>query len=118
MTDIDFSTETRELHQLSKEFLALREDLVAFHTQLKYLQNAFELLPLPHNQTTTITTNNTTNPFDVLISQAEICSRWPDVYRERINICIQLVSKSQAKPPHTSHARTARTSDLIIAKST
>ena len=92
-----FDKETRDLHGMSKEWLALREDLVAFHAQLGFLRNAHSgLLGLKTEATNwhVAGIHEACNPFDVLVSQAEICSRWTTVYRDRTDICIQMVSTS------------------------
>lgn len=91
-----FDVETRELHQLSKEWLALREDLVAFHSQLGFLRDAHnELLGLKTKAANwhIAGRNDASNLFVVLVSQADICSRWTMVYRDRTDICIQMVSQ-------------------------
>jgi hypothetical protein len=98
-------TETRELHQMSKEWLALREDLIAFHTQLQFLRDAHNELLAKAAAWEPASVIAACNPFDVLVSHAEICSRWTMVYRDRTDICIQMACP-HLSPPLITHANT------------
>jgi hypothetical protein len=96
-----FDTETRDLHQMSKQWLALREDLVTFHAQLGFLRDAHKSLMCLEFEDTDRNSagiHEPYNPFDVLVSQAEICARWTTVYRGRTDICIQMVRPPQPIP--------------------
>lgn len=87
--------ETRDMHTMSKDWLALKEDLVAFHAQLGFLRDAHSQLMGLKTRTPdwdVASIIRATNPFDILGSPADICSRWTTVYRERTDICIQMVS--------------------------
>ncbi|KAH8731756.1 hypothetical protein GQ44DRAFT_697986 [Phaeosphaeriaceae sp. PMI808] len=92
--DSGYGRETRELHGLSNEWLALGEDLVAFHAQLGFLRDAYDkIISL---KSTAMGWNGASsrdeyNPFEMLISQTQICSRWTTVYRARTETCIQML---------------------------
>ncbi|KAF2827053.1 hypothetical protein CC86DRAFT_350313 [Ophiobolus disseminans] len=104
-----FDKETRDLHGMSREWLALREDLVAFDAQLGFLRDAHNMLVDIKPKTTKWNVagiHEACNPFDVLVSQAGICSRWTLVYRDRTDICIQMLF-------HLSNQRIATSSQQI-----
>ncbi|KAF2271805.1 uncharacterized protein EI97DRAFT_243409 [Westerdykella ornata] len=106
-TNIDFNLATRQLHDLSKDWYTLEQDIWAYNSQIRFLKESLDIylskLSDPSVDWMVDKFSTTGESFEVLQSQAESLSRWITVYRERtavqINLLFNLASQRES---HTS----------------
>jgi hypothetical protein len=88
----------RPNYTLSRKWLALGQDLKILQAQLDFLRDGhimYEQMAMKGPEPWRfVNTTNVVNTLDVLRSQCDICVRWVQVYRERTNTYINLVSEA------------------------
>jgi hypothetical protein len=91
--EIDFDKATRQLHKMVRHWLGLRQDCEDLLAQLQFLQKTYNLIKGKRGMGWIYDYGvDAGESFEALISQCDICVRWTQVYHDRTNIRIQLVS--------------------------
>ncbi|KAH7088327.1 hypothetical protein FB567DRAFT_591733 [Paraphoma chrysanthemicola] len=96
---------TRELHEMSLQWLSLGQDCMDLKLQLDFLRDGYvtyeEKLRADNSVWTVDLEEDVRDTIDVLRSQCDICHRWTQVYRERtdnrINLVFHLVNQQEMK---------------------
>jgi hypothetical protein len=91
----DMDAENRMLHQLSKNWHMLSQDISSLSAQLQFLQSTYsqymKLLGPDENNWLIDAVSNTNESFEALASRCEIFGGWVSNYLDRTNIRINLV---------------------------
>lgn len=91
---IDFDGATRRLHKMVRHWLGLRQDCEDLLAQLRFLHETYTKIRQKRGHDWPI--DRKVDPgeaFEVLVSQCDICVRWTQVYHDRTQTRINLVSK-------------------------
>jgi hypothetical protein len=92
---VDFDRATRELHKIVRHWLGLRQDCEDLLAQLRFLHETYIRISKKRgkdwNYDSAIDAGES---FEVLISQCDICVRWTQVYHDRTQTRINMVSTS------------------------
>jgi hypothetical protein len=91
-----YDAATRHLHEISLQWLSLGQDCMDLNVQLDFLRDAYSQYAKKLNVSKASWNvdrgEDIMGTFDVLRSQCDICHRWTQVYRERTDNRINLVS--------------------------
>jgi hypothetical protein len=90
---VNFDTATRSLHKLVRHWLGLRQDCEDLQAQLKFLHDTYIKIKEKRGQNWIIDkTVDASEALQALASQCDICVRWTQVYHDRTQTRINLVS--------------------------
>ena len=92
--DVDFDSATRRLHKMVRQWLSLQQDCKDLLAQLRFLHETY--IKIREKRGRHWPNDFKVDPgeaFEVLKSQCDICVRWTQVYHDRTQTCINLVSK-------------------------
>lgn len=91
--EVDFDSATRSLHKMVRHWLGLRQDCEDLLAQLRFLHAAHDQIKEKRGlDWTSDPTDDAGESFEVLISQCDICVRWTQVYHDRTQTRINMVS--------------------------
>ncbi|KAH7077769.1 hypothetical protein BKA63DRAFT_593022 [Paraphoma chrysanthemicola] len=102
---VEYDAATRDLHEMSLQWLSLGQDCMDLKLQMDFLRDAYMRYEEKVRANTFIWTvdliEDVRDTIDVLRSQCDICHRWTQVYRERtdnrINLVFHLVNQQEMK---------------------
>jgi hypothetical protein len=91
--EIDFDKATRHLHKMIRHWLGLRQDCEDLLAQLAFLQKTYNMFRAKRGKDWKCDRRvDAGESFEALISQCDICVRWTQVYHDRTQIRVDLVS--------------------------
>ena len=95
--EVDFDHATRSLHKMVRHWLGLRQDCEDLLAQLHFLHGTYIKITEKRSKDWIYDqTADAGEPLEVLISQCDICVRWTQVYHDRTQTRINLVSDTRA----------------------
>jgi hypothetical protein len=93
----DFDSATHELHDMVRHWLSLKQDCGDLLAQLGFLHDTYNMVRDKRGSDWLLDpTSDAGESFEVLKSQCDICVRWTQVYYDRIQTRIGLVSYTPA----------------------
>jgi hypothetical protein len=94
--EVDFDKATRSLHKMVRHWLGLRQDCEDLLAQLRFLHDTYNKISQKRGRDWVFDRKaDAAESFEVLISQCDICVRWTQVYHDRTQTRINMVSIDQ-----------------------